>query len=137
MMALEQPKKYRVLRRKRPFLASRRTGLAVVVSQALVLLTRGCAFQLQPPISPPSAKLNHGCGSARRAPGPGRGRVVCPTTTSAENRRATTAIAAGADGGEDSFAEDQRYRRKPKGSNLRRDEGGLPTEKVYAPRQSA
>lgn len=26
-------------------------------------------------------------------------------------------------------------RRRPRGKNLRRDEGGLPAEKVYAPRQ--
>lgn len=32
---------------------------------------------------------------------------------------------------------DQRYRRKPRRAGLRRNEAGLPTEKVYAPRISA
>lgn len=48
------------------------------------------------------------------------------------------AAAGGAGAADDeSFAEDKRYRRKPKGANLRRDAAGLPSEKVYAPRQSA
>eukprot|EP00903_Cladosiphon_okamuranus_P017960 g16524.t1 len=45
--------------------------------------------------------------------------------------------AARADDDDETFAEDKRYRRKPRGANLRRDAAGLPSEKVYAPRQSA
>ena len=48
-----------------------------------------------------------------------------------------TALSAAGSDDDESFAEDKRYRRKPKGANLRRDAAGLPAEKVYAPRQSA
>lgn len=56
---------------------------------------------------------------------------------SAGGRRMRTVIVAAAAADDDSFAEDKRYRRKPKGANLKRDGAGLPSEKVYAPRQSA
>lgn len=133
------------MRRKRAAVAGKGScgaGWVVVVSQALLLLTPTCAFQLQPPISPPSTNVNHsGCDLARRAAAhSSSSNIACPATaaTVARARRAVTALgAAGADDGDESFAEDKRYRRKPKGANLRRDAAGLPSEKVYAPRQSA
>lgn len=112
-------------------------GWIVIAARALLLLTGSGAFQLQP-ISPPgdaaapfkAYNSHNGCCLARR-----------PTSAVARAHRtvigsASRAPAAGKDG-EESFAEDKRYRRKPKGANLRRDAAGLPSEKVYAPRQSA
>lgn len=113
------------------------SGWVMVAARALLLLTGTSAFQLQPPISAPPGdaspfKINNnhrGCDLARR------------TTPAAATRRTVISSAAtgpgAGKGGEESFAEDKRYRRKPKGANLRRDASGLPSEKVYAPRQSA
>lgn len=133
------------MRRKRTTETRRRSGYGagwmVVVSQALLLLTPTCAFQLRPPVSPPSSNVNHrGCDLSGRGTTPSSGSVGCSAAAGAlaGGGRATTALgAAGGDDGDESFAEDKRYRRKPKGANLRRDAAGLPAEKVYAPRQSA
>lgn len=47
------------------------------------------------------------------------------------------ALGGGGGDGDDGFAADKRYLRKPRGDSLVRDSVGLPVEKVYAPRQSA
>ena len=46
-------------------------------------------------------------------------------------------LGGGGGEGDDGFAADKRYRRKPRGDSLVRDSVGLPVEKVYAPRQRA
>lgn len=117
----------------------------MIAAQALLALTESRAFLLQPPISPPpthSSRFNHfSSNSARRAP---VAATHCLTASSARSTRTAIHAAAakfrsssGRQGDDESFAEDQRYRRKARGANLRRDDAGLPSEKVYAPRQSA
>ncbi|CAM9642113.1 unnamed protein product [Scytosiphon promiscuus] len=118
-------------------------GWIMIAARALLLLTGSGAFQLQPPISAPSDavpfKVNNihkSCDLVRRTP------PTAAATAAAAARAHRTTIRSAARGpagkdGEESFAEDKRYRRKPKGANLRRDASGLPSEKVYAPRQSA
>ncbi|CAB1121184.1 unnamed protein product [Ectocarpus sp. CCAP 1310/34] len=125
---------------------SARAGWVMIAAQALLALTESRAFLLQPPISPPPthpSRFNHfSSNSARRAP---VAATHCLTASSTRSTRTAIHAAAaksrsssgGRQGDDESFAEDQRYRRKARGVNLRRDDAGLPSEKVYAPRQSA
>lgn len=118
----------------------------MIAAQALLALTKSRAFHLQPPISPPPtrySRFNHfSSNPARRTP---VGATHYLTATGVRSTRTAIRAAAakagrsssGGLGDDESFAEDQRYRRKPRGANLRRDDAGLPSEKVYAPRQSA
>ncbi|CAM9298568.1 unnamed protein product [Ectocarpus fasciculatus] len=126
---------------------SARAGWMMIAAQALLALTESRAFHLQPPISPPpthsSSRFNHfsSNSAARRTP---VAATRCLAATSARSARTAIHAAAakvrrssGGQGDDESFAEDQRYRRKPRGANLKRDDAGLASEKVYAPRQSA
>lgn len=110
------------------------------------LLIANCwAFQLQPPIvvapsggttaRDTNTNTNSLCRTEKHTAThacPVR-RVVAATPLPT---RAGVVVGAAEVGG-DGFAEDRRYRRKPRGNSLRRNEAGLAAEKVYAPRPSA
>lgn len=108
----------------------------LMVAQALLLITSlASGFQLQPPIHDAlAARSCHGDNTISRW---GLRNIPTPSGVSAvagPTRKRTAAV--GASEG-DNFAEDRRYRRKPRGDRLKRDEYGMPSEKVYAPRPSA